>query len=86
MIKLDLLEDYFVKLHKNYGISNLQFCGRNVKLDEKFMRNMVFYSDDFNQEYENLLEHCNLVYQELQRAYKLKIQRDMNNNYFVLVA
>lgn len=86
MNHLNFLEDYFVKIYKNYGITDIRFNNNKIELDEKFIRNMVFASDDFNSEFDNLLEHCFLVYGELKRNFSLKIKRDMTNNHFVLVA
>lgn len=85
MVQEEYLEDYFVKISKNYGITRLEFDADNVELDDKFIRNMVFASDDFNHEFENLVEHCKLLYNKLQRGFSLKIKRDINNNYIVLL-
>ena len=84
MENLNSLEEYFVKIYKNYGITN--FRDRKLEIDDEFIRHMLFASDDFNSEFDNLLEHCLLVYSELKRNFSLKVKRDMNNNYFVLVA
>lgn len=86
MENLNSLEEYFVKIYKNYGISSLNFRDRKSEIDDEFIRHMVFASDDFNSEFDNLLEHCLLVYFELKRNFSLKVKRDMNNNYFVLGA
>ncbi len=86
MNHLNSLEEYFVKIYKNYGITDLKFRDNKLELDDKFIRNMVFASDDFNSEFDNLLEHCSLVYEQLKRNFSLKVKRDMNNNHFVLVA
>lgn len=86
MENLNSLEEYFVKIYKNYGITSLNFRDNKLEIDDQFIRNMVFASDDFNSEFDNLLEHCLLVYSELKRNFSLKVKRDMNNNHFVLVA
>lgn len=86
MSHLNYLEDYFVKIYKSYGIAHIKFRDNRIELDDRVIRNMVFSSDDFNTEFENLLEHCCLVHRELQRNFSLKIKRDMNNDHFVLVA
>lgn len=86
MENLNSLEEYFVKIYKNYGITSLNFRDRKLELDDEFIRHMLFASDDFNSEFDNLSEHCLLVYSELKRNFSLKVKRDMNNNYFVLVA
>lgn len=86
MENLNSLEEYFVKIYKNYGISSLNFRDRKLEIDDEFIRHMVFAPDDFNSEFDNLPEHCLLVYGELKRNFSLKVKRDMNNNYFVLVA
>lgn len=85
MSRLDFLEDYFVKIHKNFGISKLAYRNNRLDIDDKYIRNMVFASDDFNNEFDNLLDHCRMIYNELQTGFSLKIKRDLNNNYFVLV-
>lgn len=84
MENLNSLEEYFGKIYKNYGITS--FRDRKSEIDDEFITHMVFASDDFNSEFDNLLEHCLLVYSELKRNFSLKVKRDMNNNYFVLVA
>lgn len=86
MENLNSLEEYFVKIYKKYGISSLNFRDRKSEIDDEFIRHMVFASDAFNSEFDNLLEHFLLVYSELKRNFSLKVKRDMNNNYFVLVA
>mgnify|MGYP006872532991 CR=1 FL=1 len=86
MENLNSLEEYFVKIYKNYGITSFNFRDRKSEIDDEFIRNMVLASIDFNSEFDNLLEHCLLVYSELKRNFSLKVKRDMNNNYFVLVA
>lgn len=80
------LEEYFVKIYKTYGITSFNFRDRKLELDDEFIRHMVLASDNFNSEFDNLLEHGLLVYSELKRNFSLKVKRDMNNNYFVLVA
>ncbi|WP_277111124.1 hypothetical protein [Chryseobacterium taklimakanense] len=86
MENLNSLEEYFVKIYKNYGITSFNFRDRKSEIDDEFIRRMLFASDDFNSEFDNLLEHCLLVYSELKRNFSLKVKRDMNNNYFVLAA
>ena len=86
MNRLDFFEDYFVKICKNYGITKLNYNEESLELDEKCIRNMVFASDDFNNEYDNLQNHCRKIYTYLKRGFSLKIKSDMNNNYYVLVA
>lgn len=86
MERLDILEAYFVKLHQHFGITEIGYKDRVLQIDEKYLRSMVFCCQDFNEEFDNLLEHCQRVHQELNRDFRLKIRRDMNNNYFVLVA
>lgn len=86
MENLNSLEEYFVKIYKTYGITSFNFRDRKLEIDDEFIRHMLFASDDFNSEFDNLLEHCLLVYSELKRNFSLKVKRDMNNNYFVLVA
>ena len=86
MENLNSLEEYFVKIYKNYGIASLNFRDRKLEIDDEFIRHMVFASDDFNSEFNNLPEHCLLVYCELKRNFSLKVTLDMNNNYFVLGA
>ncbi|SNV50442.1 Uncharacterised protein [Chryseobacterium taklimakanense] len=86
MENLNSLEEYFVKIYKNYGITSLDFRDNKLEIDDQLIKHMVFASDDFNSEFDNLLEHCLLVYSELQRNFSLKVKRDINNNYFVLVA
>ena len=80
------LEEYFVKIYKNYGIISFNFRDRKLEIDDEFIRHILFASDDFNSEFDNLPEHCLLVYSELKRNFSLKVKRDMNNNYFVLGA
>ena len=86
MENLNSLEEYFVKIYKNYGITSLNFRDRKLEIDDEFIRHMLFASDDFNSEFDNLPEHGLLVYSELKRNFSLKVKRDMNNNYFVLGA
>lgn len=86
MENLNSLEEYFVKIYKNYGITSLKLRDRKSEIDDEFIRHVVFASDGFNSEFDNLPEHCLLVYSELKRNFSLKVTRDMNNNYFVLGA
>lgn len=86
MENLNSLEEYFVKIYKNYGITSFNFRDRKLEIDDEFVRHKVFASDDFNSDFNNLPEHCLLAYSELKRNFSLKVKRDMNNKYFVLVA
>lgn len=86
MENLNSLEEYFVKIYKNYAITSFNFRDRKSEIDGKFIRHMVFASDDFNSEFDNLLEHFLLVYSELKRNFSLKVKRHTNNNHFVLGA
>jgi|GEM_PF-1192595 len=85
MVHSEILEDYFVKISQNYGITKLDFDENKVQLDDKFIRNMIFMSDDFDHEFDNLLEHCKILYDKIERGFSLKIKRDINNNYMVLL-
>ena len=85
MVNSEIMEDYFVKISKDFGITKLGFNENKIELDDKFIRNMVFTSEDFDAEFENLLEHCKLLYSQIKRGFSLKIKRDINNNYMVLL-
>lgn len=85
MKDFELIEDYFIKLHKNYGISEISYKNRKVELDENNVSKMVFVLEDFNEEFDNLLAHCNLIYSEIEKGFSLKIRKDINNNYLVNV-
>lgn len=85
MKDLRLVEDYFIKLHQNYGISELSFKDKKIELDEHNMSKLVFVFEDFNKEFDNLLAHCNLIYSEIEKGFSLKIRKDINNNYLVNV-
>ena len=86
MENLNSLEEYFVKIYKNYGIASLDFRDNKLEIDDQLIKHMVFASDDFNSEFDNLLEHFLLVYSELKRNFSLKVKRHTNNNHFVLGA
>ena len=85
MVNSEIMEDYFVKISKDFGITKLGFNENKIELDDKFIRNMVFTSEDFDAEFENLLEHCKLLHSKIKRGFSLKIKRDINNNYMVLL-
>lgn len=85
MKDFELIEDYFINLHKNYGITELSFRNHKIELDEKNMSQLVFVFEDFNEEFDNLLDHCNLIYSEIEKGFLLKIRKDINNNYLVNV-
>ncbi len=83
MERHEFLNDYFIKIYRKFGISKINFDGNVVEMDEKYLRNMVFGSENFNNEYEKLLYHCKAVYSKLKRGFLIKIKKDMSNNYFV---
>lgn len=83
MKELGLIEDYFIKLHRNFGISELSFKNQKVEFSEKDLRQLVFMTEAFNEEFENLLDHCNLIYDEIEKSFSLKIRKDINNHYLV---
>ena len=85
MKDFELIEDYFIRLHKNYGISELSFKENKIELDENNMSQLVFVFEDFNEEFDNLLAHCDLIYAEIEKEFSLKIRKDINNNYFINV-
>ena len=80
-----LIEEYFVSLHKNFGISELSFQNQRIELDESVMKNLVFISEAFDEEFDNLLHHCSLIYKQINKGFNLKIRKDLNNNYLVNV-
>lgn len=86
MTSFDFLEEYFVKIHKHFGISGLDYRDHKLNIEEQYLRNSVLASDEFNEEFENLLDHCRLIYNQLQQNYSIKIRKDPNDNYCVLVA
>ena len=49
------------------------------------MKQLVFASEAFDEEFENLVDHCSMIYDELQKGFSLKIRKDINNNYLVNV-
>lgn len=85
MVQEQYLEDYFVKISKNFGINKVEFSEDKVTLDPRCIRNMVFASDDFDAEFEHLILHCQLLHQKLQRGFSLKIKRDLDDHYRVLL-
>ncbi len=80
-----LVEDYFIRLHKNYGISELSYRDQKIELNEHNMSQLVFVFEDFNEEFDNLLAHCDLIYNEIEKAFSIKIRKDINDNYLVNV-
>ena len=85
MNNLKHIEDYFIKLHRSFGISELSYQNRRLELDESNMKQLVFASEAFDEEFENLVDHCSMIYDELQKGFSLKIRKDVNNNYLVNV-
>ena len=85
MNNLKHIEEYFIKLHRNFGISELSYQNRRLELDESNMKQLVFASEAFDEEFENLVDHCSMIYDELQKGFSLKIRKDVNNNYLVNV-
>jgi hypothetical protein len=83
MKNLNLLEEYFVKLHKVFGISNLSYINQRLELDEENLRQTVFLSEAFNDEFDNLINHCGLIYNEVNKGFYLRIRKDVNNDYLV---
>lgn len=83
MKNFELIEDYFIKLHRNYGISEVSYYDQMVLLDDNNMKKLVFMFEAFNQEFDNLIHHCDLIYNELEKGFSLKIRKDINNNYLV---
>jgi hypothetical protein len=43
MKNYQLIEDYFVKLHQNYGISELSYKDKRLEIDEHNIKNLFFY-------------------------------------------
>jgi len=80
-----LVEDYFIRLHKNYGISELSYKDQKIELNEHNMSQLVFVFEDFNEEFDNLLAHCDLIYNEIEKEFSIKIRKDINDNYLVNV-
>ena len=85
MNNLKHIEDYFIKLHRSFGISELSYQNRRLELDESNMKLLVFASEAFDEEFENLVDHCSMIYDELQKGFYLRIRKDVNNNYLVNV-
>lgn len=83
MNNLKYVEDYFLKIHKNFGISQLSFNNQRLDLDENAMKQLVFTHENFDEEFDNLLDHCRIIYKEVKKGFLLKINKDVNNNYFV---
>lgn len=86
MRNLNLIEEYFVKLHRNFGISELSYRNQKLELNEDTMKQMVFMSEAFNDEFENLISHCGLLYSEIKKSFSLKIRKDINDNYLVTLS
>lgn len=86
MRNLNLIEEYFVKLHINFGISELSYHNQRLELNEDTMKQMVFMSEAFNDEFENLISHCGLLYSEIKKSFSLKIRKDINDNYLVTLS
>ena len=66
MKNYQLIEDYFVKLHQNYGISELSYKDKRLEIDEHNIKNLVFLSEDFNDEFDNMFApfvttHVNVI-------------------------
>ena len=85
MNNLKHIEDYFIKLHRSFGISELSYQNRRLELDESNMKLLVFSSEAFDEEFENQVNQCSMNYDELQKGFSLKIRKDVNNNYLVNV-
>ena len=85
MNNLKHIEDYFIKLHRSFGISELSYQNRRLELDESNMKLLVFASEAFDEEFENLVDHCSMIYDELQKVFSKKKKKDVNNNYLVNV-
>lgn len=85
MNRLDLLEDYFVRMHRKYGICRLSFDRKEVEIEDRALKNMVFRADDFNTEYEALKENCRKVFRHLKRGFSLKVREGWNNEVYVTV-
>ena len=62
MNNLKHIEDYFIKLHRSFGISELSYQNRRLELDESYMKQLVFASEAFDEEFENLVDHCSMIY------------------------
>lgn len=85
MTHLNFLNDYFIKIHQNFGISKLEYDFEKLEIEDKDLRNMVFASDDFDRDFEGLHEHCKALYRKLKRGYSVKIKRIRDNHYSVLL-
>ena len=83
MKNYQLIEDYFVKLHQNYGISELSYKDKRLEIDERNIKNLVFLSEDFKDEFDNLLDHCSMIYHEVGKSFSIKIRKDINNHFMV---
>ena len=62
MKNLNLIEEYFINLHKHFGISELSFKNKRLELNEDTVKQMVFISEAFNNEFENIINHCDLIF------------------------
>lgn len=83
MKNYQLIEDYFIKLHQNFGISELSYQDKRLEIDDKSIKNMIFVSEAFNDEFDNLLHHCSVVYNEVGKNFSVKIRKDVNNELMV---
>lgn len=83
-MQLEFLEEYFLRIYRRYGISKLKFDSEGIDVEEKFLRNMVFGSEDFNSEYETLNQQCRKLHELLKRGFCLRIRKINNFDYFVI--
>lgn len=83
MKNFESIENYFINIHRTFGISELSYRNSRLELDENNIKQLVFSSEAFDEEFENLLEHCSLIHQEIKKGFLLKIRKDINNIYQV---
>lgn len=83
-MRLEFLEEYFLRIYRRYGISKLKFDSEGIDVEEKFLRNMVFGSEDFNSEYETLNQQCTKLHELLKRGFCLRIRKINNFDYVVI--
>ena len=54
-----------------------------ITIDDKFIKNKIFVSEAFNDEFDNLLHHCSVVYNEVGKNFSVRIRKDVNNELMV---
>lgn len=85
MARNEFFEDYFVRLNKKFGITKIDFNHNKLFIEDKDLRNMIFASENFNEEYEVLKKKCKNIYLKLKRDFFVRIKRDMSNNYHITI-